>query len=88
MKLIITSADNGFIVTEHHIDDRPIITIYESKLDKLEFLRDMLYHIAGSLGYYGSKYDKERIHIELRPGANYEPPMDQLKNPEDKSGAI
>lgn len=81
----LTIAENGFIVTEYDGESES----YPRKQKKAVFehteqeggdviaLQNMLWYIVDQLGLSGGRYDKNRIHIEIRPGDKYQEPKDE-----------
>lgn len=61
----IERAENGFIVTSERAK-----TVIEQDPDRSEAAtaRDMLFVVAEELDLGGSRYDAERLYLDVRPG--------------------
>lgn len=84
MKIIVRRIDNGFLITDlseqdENGDTRPVITCVEIGEDTEESetlaapraMQRLLWHLVDALGEFGSRYDKERIRINIEHGDKY-----------------
>ena len=81
MKLEIEAVSNGYILRcldddEH--DTPPVTSVFGNgdDLPDARTFADLLHEIRDLIGPADSRYDPERVYIELRPGDKYEPPKD------------
>lgn len=69
------SAKNGLILEVTHEYGEKEIYTYQGSNDESDEIRrfsDFLYEISANYGPTTSRYSKERIHIEIKPGDKYE----------------
>lgn len=71
MKIIIETTDNGVILREGDgLDARDLSYDFEDESGDLDIPKQatVLRAIIDLLGWNGSRYDKERLYVEVRPG--------------------
>lgn len=70
-KITIERVDNGLVV-----DNCGTKHVFECEgdfgEDRMVGVRNALYTILESLGYYGSKHDKERVEVRIVHGENFD----------------
>lgn len=68
--LVITRADNGYIVREVNGSGNPLTIVEEHEVEDGEAsaTQDLLQVINEKIGHVGSRYDKKRVYVILRPG--------------------
>lgn len=73
MQVTITKMNNGFVLEAVDSEGEPeVCEVYEGYRDALaRLLREAVEY----LGEGGSRYDPDRIHIDLRPGDKYSEPL-------------
>jgi hypothetical protein len=79
MKLTITTADNGYILeypnelltTSDDVHTDCEVFVIEND-NSAKAIQHLLYSIIDVLDVSGSRYDKERVYVEVRPGDKYE----------------
>lgn len=79
MRIDIEEVTNGYTVSYNEGDSESIfkekIIVFEvddDESNKQKQLKNMFYSILDILGEHGSRYDKERLYIEIKPGDKYE----------------
>lgn len=81
-KLVISRAENGFIVKEITKGEEPNIKVFQTDDDAIHSFASLLYSIKEWAGFSGSRYDEKRIYIDVRPGDKHpsaeSPPPDEL----------
>lgn len=79
MKITIEKVNNGYIVRS--IDEEgDIVYVYsETGTSEIRTLQEVLFGVLEEFGYFGCKYDIERLNIKLSHGFDYE-----CKDPECK----
>lgn len=78
MEVKVKAVENGFIVEypSDVVSNTLTAVVFQSEdedTDKHKFAT-MLRYLLDHFGLTGSRYDKERIYVELRPGDKYEEP--------------
>lgn len=71
MKITIKPCRNGATVS-YDDGENENSEAYKFDSEELDDLRHLLYDIVEVLGYYGSKYDRERLYIKIEHGRDYE----------------
>lgn len=75
MKVIIQTADNGFVlkVPDYSANKEALVEVFQDDAgqDTLDALKQLLYAVRDHLGYSGSKHDARRIFIDIRKGDEY-----------------
>lgn len=74
MKLTILDLDNGYVLFTEWGDakynDRVVVEQHADESEAATTQR-LLWEVIECLGLYGSRYDQERVYVEVRPGDKY-----------------
>ena len=76
MKTTIEQVDNGFIITipDYEGTSDTVKIVHEcsdEEFSEVDAFEAVLWSLVEYFGFYGSKHDEKRIHIDVRPGDNF-----------------
>ena len=74
MKLIIETAQNGYVIRDQNdgSEMESLTTVAED--DRVDATFTLLGEVLEMVGHIGSRYDERRVRVVIEPGDKWEPP--------------